>query len=92
MPLKRVKSANKRFKYSVFGYLRNQEADQFNYICLNYYLSTEIFRKLGKNMKVNGMQDTVMRLNNFSDYITIANTAYGETKTDCNYYYHSEQL
>ena len=78
MSLKRVKSANKHFKFSVFGYLRDHEKQEsinipmmIKYICLNYYLLTDKFTKCGN-------QITLHDDNHIAIDIEKCNTAYGE--------------
>ncbi len=79
LSLKRLKSADKRFKYSVFGYIREYEEDKpvnvpimINYICLSYYLLTEKFTKHGDEMVLNESNETVTK----TDY-SYNNTVYG---------------
>ena len=86
--LKRLKEANIRFKYSVFGYLREYEekTQQLNsnipkmvkYICLSYYLLDEKFTKHGDKMNLNDDKNIVTKCNPFCD------TVYGNIKIDSN--------
>ena len=85
MSLKRLKTANKQFKYSVFGYLRDHEKKQsinipemIKYICLNYYLLTEKFTKHGDAMSLNESKDTVQK----NDNIDVVNSVYGDVPID----------
>lgn len=88
--LKRLKSAHKNFKFSVFGYLREREADgsinipmMIKYLCLNYYLVVEQFTKHGPHMVVNNLKNTakmIFESNNAPSIIhgESANTVYGD--------------
>lgn len=74
-----LNSADKEFKYPVFGYLRTYETNKsitipnrVKYICLNYYLLREQFTKHGSNMKLNEAKNTVQQVRN--GYF---NTVYG---------------
>ena len=65
MSLRRLKSANKQFTYSVFGYLRRHEKNKslniptmIKYLCLDYYLLSEKFTEHGEKMQLNKSQDT----------------------------------
>ena len=79
--LKRVKSANNHFKFSVFGYLRDQEKHEsinipmmIKYICLNYYLLTDKFTKCGEKITLHHDNHIEAPLKRVSNY----NTAYGD--------------
>ena len=89
MSLKRVKSANKQFKYSVFGYLREHEQNDpinipmmIKYICLNYYLLTEKFGKHGDRMILNESNDTIKMGSDIKQ--RDCNTVYGDFPINAN--------
>lgn len=63
---KQLKSADKEFRYAVFGFLRLYETTKsiniptmVKYVCLNYYLLCEKFTKYGSNIKLNKSKDTI---------------------------------
>ena len=77
--LKKLKAANKKFKYTIFGYIHKHEQIQsitipllINYICLNYYLLNEKFTKHGEQIELNPFYNTI-KLKNCTN-----NTAYGD--------------
>lgn len=83
MSLKRIKSANKRFKYPVFGYIRDHEENKsinipmrIKYTCLNYYLLTENFANHGNKITLNETKNIMT--GNFNDTERKINTVYGD--------------
>ncbi len=90
--LKRVKAANKYFKYTVFGYLREYEEKESNLntpmmvkcICLNYYLIKETFEKHGDFVSLNGDKNTAIKYCDDTKPMAAldTNTVYGDLKMD----------
>lgn len=91
LALKRLKSAHNNFRFSVFGYLREHEADRsinipmmIKYVCLNFYLLEEKFTKHGTHMVVNNLKnkaEIIFEPNNNTPSIIhgeSANTVYGD--------------